>query len=111
MVQDAAHTLERGGAKVTTISLPMHRDGIHIWNAIAVEGATMLMVRGNSMGTNWKGHYSTSLLDAYARGRITRADDFSDTVKLVVLLGQYMQDSYHGRYYAKAQNLDRKSVV
>ena len=67
----------------------------------------MLMVRGNSMGTNWKGHYSTSLLDAYARGRITRADDLSDTVKLVVLLGQYMQDRYHGRYYAKAQNLAR----
>src|SRR5438128_7625568 len=52
-------------------------------------------------------HYSTSLLDAYARGRITRADDLSDTVKMVVLLGQYMQDSYHGRYYAKAQNLAR----
>ena len=67
----------------------------------------MLMVRGNSMGTNWKGHYSTSLLDAYARGRITRADDLSDTVKLVVLLGQYLQDRYHGRYYAKAQNLAR----
>ena len=67
----------------------------------------MLMVSGNSMGTNWKGHYSTSLLDVYARGRITRADDLSDTVKLVVLLGQYMQDHYHGRYYAKAQNLAR----
>jgi len=85
----------------------LHRDGIHIWNGIAVEGATMVMVRGNSMGTNWKGHYSTSLLDSYARGRITRADDLSDTVKLVVLLGQYMQDRYHGRYYAKAQNLAR----
>ena len=34
--------------------LPLHRDGIHIWNAIAVEIATMLMVAGNSMGTNWK---------------------------------------------------------
>src|SRR2546430_13584961 len=70
-------------------------------------GATMLMVRGNSMGTNWKGHYSTSLLDAYARGRLTRADDLSDTVKLVLLAGQYLQDAYHGRYYAKAQNLAR----
>src|SRR5437867_143766 len=107
MVQDAAHTLERGGAKVTTISLPMHRDGIHIWNAIAVEGATMLMVRGNSMGTNWKGHYTTSLLDVYARGWQSRANDLSETTKLVVMLGQYMQDNYHGRYYAKAQNLAR----
>jgi amidase len=107
MVQDAAHKLERVGAKVTTISLPMHRDGIHIWNAIAVEGATMLMVRGNSMGTNWKGHYTTSLLDVYAKGWRSRANDLSETTKLVVMLGQYMQDNYHGRYYAKAQNLAR----
>ena len=107
MVQDAVHKLERLGAKVTTISLPMHRDGIHIWNAIAVEGATMLMVRGNSMGTNWKGHYTTSLLDVFAKGWQSRADDLSETTKLVVMLGQYMQDNYHGRYYAKAQNIAR----
>ncbi|MFL5660884.1 MAG: amidase [Ktedonobacteraceae bacterium] len=107
LVKASAQRFSELGAQVSTISIPLHRDGIHIWNAIAVEGAAMLMVRGNSMGTNWKGHYSTSLLDAYARGRITRADDLSDTVKLVVLLGQYMQDNYHGRYYAKAQNLAR----
>ena len=105
LVEASARRFSELGAQVSTISIPLHRDGIHIWNGIAVEGATMLMVRGNSMGTNWKGHYSTSLLDAYARGRITRADDLSDTVKLVVLLGQYLQDRYHGRYYAKAQNL------
>src|SRR3712207_9324963 len=86
----------------------MHRDGIHVWNAIAIEGATALMVDGNSMGTNWKGHYTTSLLDAYARGRTTRANDLSETVKLTMLTGRYMQERYHGRYYAKAQNLSRK---
>jgi amidase len=107
LVEASAQHFTQLGAQVSKISIPLHRDGIHIWNGIAVEGATMLMVRGNSMGTNWKGHYSTSLLNAYARGRITRADDLSDTVKLVVLLGQYMQDRYHGRYYAKAQNLAR----
>ncbi len=107
MVRKAGQRFSEVGASVSTISIPLHRDGIHIWNGIAVEGAAMLMVRGNSMGTNWKGHYSTSLLDAYARGRLTRADDLSETVKLVTLLGQYMQDNYHGRYYAKAQNLGR----
>jgi amidase len=107
MVRDAAQRLSRADAKVTEVSVPMHRDGVHIWNAIAVEGATMLMVSGNSMGTNWKGHYTTSLLDFYARSRRVRANDLSETVKLVVLLGQYMQDNYHGRYYAKAQNLAR----
>ena len=107
MVRDAGARLTRAGAAVTEVSVPLHRDGIHIWNAIAVEGATMLMVAGNSMGTNWKGHYTTSLLDFYGRSRRARANDLSETVKLVILLGQYMQDNYHGRYYAKAQNLAR----
>jgi len=107
MVRDVAQRLTRVGATVSEVSIPLHRDGLHIWNAIAVEGATMLMVSGNSMGTNWKGHYTTSLLDFYGRSRRVRANDLSETVKLVILLGQYMQDNYHGRYYAKAQNLAR----
>lgn len=107
-VRSAAGSLGELGAEVSEVSVPMHRDGIHLWNAIAIEGATELMVRGNSMGTNWEGHYSTSLLDAFGRGRLTRADDLSETVKLTVLLGEYMRGSYHGRYYAKAQNLARK---
>ena len=107
IVRNAARTLESMGAQVGSVSIPWHLDGIHIWNAIAVEGATMLMVAGNSMGTNWKGHYTTSLLDVFAHGWQSRADDLSETTKLVVLMGQYMQDRYHGRYYAKAQNLAR----
>ena len=106
-VRDAAHAFERLGCSVIDVSVPWHRDGPHVWNAIALEGATALMVAGNSMGTNWKGHYTTSLLDAYARGRLTRGRDLSETVKLTVLAGQYMHDAYHGRYYAKAQNLAR----
>jgi amidase len=107
MVQEAAQRLTRAGATLSEVSVPLHRDGPHIWNAIAVEGATMLMVSGNSMGTNWKGQYTTSLLDFYGRSRRVRANDLSETVKLVILLGQYMQDNYQGRYYAKAQNLAR----
>ena len=106
-VTEAAHAFEKLGAQVQAVSIPWHRNGMHIWNAIAIEGASMLMVAGNSMGTNWKGHYTISLLDVFARSRRSRADDLSETTKLVVLLGQYMQDRYHGRYYAKAQNLAR----
>ena len=104
----AGKQLELLGAKVEQISIPFHLDGIHIWNAIAIEGANALMIKGNSMGTNWKGYYNTSLLDAFARGRLTRADDLSETTKLVMLTGEYMSTKYHGRYYAKAQNLAMK---
>ncbi len=107
-VKTAINAFKKLGAKVKEISVPMHLDGPHIWNAIAVEGATELMLKGNSMGTNWEGYYTTSLLDAYARGWRSRPDDLSETVKLVMLLGQFMHDNYHGRYYAKAQNLSRK---
>ena len=107
MVFEAAHSFAGIGATVKDISIPWHRDGPAVWQPIANEGATRLMVEGNSMGTNWKGHYLTGLLDVYARGRISRADDLSDTTKLTVLFGHYMQQRYHGRYYAKAQNLAR----
>jgi hypothetical protein len=50
---------------------------------------------------------SGTKLDFYGRSRRVRGNDLSDTVKLVTLLGQYMQDNYQGRYYAKAQNLSR----
>jgi len=106
-VLEAAHAFERLGAQVEQVAIPWHRDGVHIWNAIAVEGATLLMVDGNGMGTNWKGHYITSLIDAYAPARAARADALPETVKPVILLGHYMQRRYHGRYYAKAQNLAR----
>ncbi|MCH7478207.1 MAG: amidase, partial [SAR324 cluster bacterium] len=106
-VRQAAAQLEKLGAKVSTVSVPMHADGMPIWNSIIMEGATMLMINGNCMGTNWKGHYITSLLDYYARSRRQRANDLSETTKLVALTGQYMHNRYHGRFYAKAQNIAR----
>ena len=106
-VEQSAHAFEKLGAQIKTVSIPWHRDGRHILFAIFQEGATMLMVQGYGMGTNWKGHYTTSLIDAMARGLLTRPDDLSETVKLTKLAGQYMQERYHGRYYAKAQNLSR----
>ena len=106
-VEQSAHAFEKLGAQIRTVSIPWHRDGRHILFAIFQEGATMLMVQGYGMGTNWKGHYTTSLIDAMAHGILNRPDDLSETVKLTMLAGQYMQERYHGRYYAKAQNFSR----
>jgi amidase len=43
--------------------------------------------------------------EALARGMGTRINDVSPTVKLVLMLGEYMHRNYHGRYHSKAQNL------
>jgi amidase len=107
-VRAAADALASAGAAVEEVSIPMHRDGLAIWNAIAVEGATDLMVRGDAFGTNHKGHYSTDLVDFYGRARRARGADYSVTVKLTALMGVYLSEEYNHHYYAKAQNLGRR---
>jgi amidase len=106
-VRDAIDRLREAGASVSEVSIPMHLDGPHIWTAIIVEGSNELMIKGNGFGYSWNGHYVTSLRDAYARGWRSRPNDMAETVKMVMLLGEYMHRNYHGRYYAKAQNLRR----
>ena len=108
LVMQAAARFEALGAVVSTVSVPMHLDGVHIWNGISIEGATELMLKGNGFGTNWKGYYNVGLMDAFARGWRTRPNDLSETTKLVLLTGEYMHRHYHGRFYAKAQNLALK---
>ena len=107
-VHDAADQLAGAGATVEEVSVPMHRDGLAIWNAVAIEGATDMMVRGDAFGTNHKGHYTTDLVDFYGRARRVRAQDYSVTVKLTMLLGHYLSQRYNHHYYAKAQNLGRR---
>ncbi len=106
-VRDAIGRLKDAGASVNEVSIPMHLDGYHIWTAIIVEGSTELMIKGDGFGYSWNGHYVTSLRDAYARGWRSRPNDMAETVKMVMLLGEYMHRYYHGHYYAKAQNLRR----
>jgi amidase len=108
MVRAAAARLGSAGAQVEEVSIPLHRDGLAIWNAIALEGATELMVRGNAFGTNHKGHYSTDVVEFYGRARRERANEYSITVKMTVLLGAWLTERYHHTYYAKAQNLGRR---
>src|SRR6185312_6169889 len=95
------------GATVDKVSLPMHSVGPVIWTPIALEGLQAQMMRGNGMGFNWKGLYTTSLLDAHAGWR-ARANELSDSLKISMFVGEYFLKHYRGRYYAKAQNLSRK---
>ena len=64
-----------------------------------------MMIKGYALGNNWSGYYTTSLQEAFARGWRAHPDDVSETVKLVLMLGEYMHPHYHNRYHAKAQNL------
>ncbi len=106
-VRAAAERYRELGAQVEEISVPMHSLGTAIWTPIALEGLTDLMMNGNGFGTNWKGLYVTSLLDAHANWR-SRSDELSDSLKISMFVGQYFLKHYRGHYYAKAQNLARQ---
>ncbi len=105
-VRQGAERLRRLGAVVEDVSVPMHKDGPAIWTAIAVEGLQAQMMNGNGMGFNWKGLYTTSLLDAHANWR-ARANELSASLKLCMIAGEYFMRNYRGHFYAKAQNLSR----
>ncbi|MEO1680428.1 MAG: amidase [Pseudomonadota bacterium] len=105
-VRETAETLKRLGAHVVEISMPLHAVGAAIWTPIFLEGATELMMRQNAYGTNMKGVFHESLLDAHARWH-DRADELSETLKLGILMGHYMSSRHRGRYYGRAQNLNR----
>lgn len=106
-VRRAAETFRKLGATVDEVSIPMHNKAMPIWLAIAAEGSTNQMMKGNGMGTGWKGLYTTSLLDHHA-GWPSRGHELSDSLKVTMLTGEYFQRHYRGHYYAKAQNLARR---
>lgn len=104
-VRDAIARIEALGVDVTEVSVPMHYDGPPIWSGIILEGAAEMMMKGHGVGNNVPGYYPLGMQEAFARGFDTRLNDASDTVKLVLLLGEYLHRYYHNRYHSKAQNL------
>ena len=106
-VRAAAERFRAMGATVEDVSIPMHSDGLAIWTPVALEGATDTMMKGNGFGTGWKGLYVTSLLDAHANWR-ARADELSHSLKITMMIGEYMLKHHRGHYFAKSQNLARQ---
>ena len=104
-VRAAVAALAAAGAAVSEISIPWHRDGLHVWNVIATDGATNQMIDGNGYGMNSGGLYDPELIAHYAKGRREHAAEMSEPLKLTTLLGRYMIDRYDGQHYAMARNL------
>jgi amidase len=104
-VRAAAESLEDLGARVVKVSVPWHHDAKNVSLGIAAEGSVALMIHGEGVGTNWRGLYATSMLEAFANGRRAQPDRLPAMVKLQAIVGQWMHETYRGRFYAKAQNL------
>jgi amidase len=109
-VRAAIERFRKMGAEVEEVSLPAHLDGMHLYVAIMMEGATEFMLKAGGGGTNWSGWHNTQLVEAYLKGMRARPHDIPPTVISVLLTGEYMRRAYFGRYYCRGQNI-RPQIV
>jgi amidase len=105
-VREAAERLKALGAEVENVSIPYHRRGVPIWNAVAIEGATDNLYHGGHVYQT-KGHYNPRFMTHLARAVQTNGGDFSPSAKMGILVGHYMREQYQGAFYARAQNIAR----
>jgi amidase len=102
-VKRAISILERQGAKAGEISIPEHRDASDWMYAIVPEGMATL-ARGNLMSMHHAGAYMPALADHFCHATAAGRFEPALTVKFILILGRYLNEKYHGRLYAKAQN-------
>ncbi|HZB93803.1 MAG TPA: amidase family protein, partial [Stellaceae bacterium] len=65
------------------------------------------MMWGDGYGLSRPDLYSVALMDIH-HGWRRRANDLSETTKLFLLLGTYINNIYGPRYYGKAMNISRR---
>lgn len=106
-VREAAKRFRHLGATVEDVSIPMHLVGPAIWSPIGTEGMTQTMMFGDGYGLSRGDLYSTSLMD-FHRGWRRQADALSETTKLMLLFGTYINNTYGPKFYGKALNISRR---
>lgn len=106
-VKEAVKSLKKLGAHTEEVSVPAHLEAGGIVWALMTGGLAALMY-GNGLGYHWKGLYNESLADALGKSLVSQGSDLPHQAKFVALVGDYLNQAYNGRLYAKAQNQRRK---
>ena len=106
-VREAAKRLASLGATVEEVSIPMHMIAPAVWTPIGAEGIAQTMMFGDGYGLSRSDLYSTSLMD-FHRGWRGQADSLSETTKLFLMLGVYINNNFGPRYYGKSVNISRR---
>lgn len=105
LVRSAARRLTEIGCTVGEISVPWHRNAIHLFTVILTDGATYQMLDGNGYGLGADGFYDPELMAHFARQRAANADQLATTIKATALCGHYGLTTLGGATYAKARDL------
>jgi len=104
-VRAAAARLRTLGAKVESVSMPMHVPGTALVMPIFAQGATDLMM-ANGVPVQTPGLYPPGLAEAFARWR-EHTGELSELLKALLLVGRILARGDGPRLYARAQNQRR----
>ncbi len=105
-VRKAAEQMKALGAIVEEVSIPEHLLGPAVWTPIGTEGIAQTMMFGDGYGLSRQDLYVTSLIDKL-HGWELRADQLSETTKILTVLGVHMKKKYGSKFYGKSVNLAR----
>ena len=103
VAREAIDVLAGQVASVEETSVSLHEDAHAIHSVCASEGLLDALM-GEGLGHGWKAWYSRSWVEMFGKVRRTQADDFPAMLKLMVLVGAYMNQEYHSQYYAHGMN-------
>jgi amidase len=103
-VRQAIDAMRGMGAKVEEVSIPIHRRSTRFLGGITAEGIAA-MVWGNGLVPHKNGPYNYHLAAELGRRLRVHGNDMPRLLKVSLLVGTHVNRSYHGRVYAKAQNV------
>ena len=103
-VRGAMDRLSKLGARVEEISIPVHREALHFSTGVMAEGLAALFAQ-SVMVHHVKGPYNGHLARAFGEGLRKRGSELPPLLKMMLVMGTYLNRHYPGRIYPKAQNV------
>jgi amidase len=100
----AVDVLARAGAEVSKVSIPAHHAIRTAQAALSNEGALAIFKTG-FFGAFTRTYYPASLIAAINKVWASQADVLAPRTKLSLIAAELSRRAYHGRVYAKAQNV------
>ena len=104
LVMVAVDVLAEAGADVSKVSIPEHHAIGAAQAALTGEGALAVFKTG-FFGAFTRTYYPASIIAAVNRMWASQADVLSPRSKLSLIAAELSRRNYHGRVYAKAQNV------
>ena len=104
LVMAAIDVLAEAGADVSKVSVPEHHDIRAAYAGLTGEGALAVFKTG-FFGAFTRTYYPASIVTAINKMWSSQADVLAPRSKLSLIAAELSRRNYHGRVYAKAQNV------